>query len=996
MSNYAVTLAARANLSAPSNGVYNFGTGDFTLEAWVQPADAGTIISRKSTEGMAGNGGFLLVLKPDGSIKFATDNGTGFFEADSAATSVLDGQWHHVAAVRQGAVLAIYLDGSMVPSATRGNATPPLNVNSSMRLLIGATDQNQEPYNAYSGMIDEVRLWNVARSAAQLQQTMFTSLGEEAASLAALVGYYSFDFCLGIDYSATHNNLSSNGAVHYTTPGAPISVAPASLFALLYEGQYHTATKFGGASGQWNANADFYVTEEGYLVFHDHLIMKPVVLGNTVSWNAADGNPDSGSITFMLKSDSAYFWPDGLPTGDLFQGWLQSGSAGRVDFRGLAMAMPGPCAFMQSALNGLVLDAGQAMAGSALTLQALRGSMAQHFCLTQDGTIMHMVSQLVLDLQDGSINAGTAVLLMPRQAGRQSQKWTVSGDGHLVNTAAPTLVAQVASNNPAPGTALVLGTRVQPASASQVWLTLSNLQFVANVGSGLSLDTKNSTATPEVVEVVVSQKMNVGTDQQLWYFVQGFLVNSKNGQVASIAGNANAPGSKIVLQPMSATNRDHQLWRLQNGRFLNTASGLVMDIASSAAGADVITAASVGTSQTQVWAPYVTGPSRMLLTAPTEETKAVSRRSLSAATSDKLQISVKTSNDWFAGYDGEVQITLFNTQYTQSTFTLSNSSTHSDPFERGNIDVFEVDGASFFSTLTSVLIHKEQSFIDDWWKIDWIEVYDDSRKTTYTFDFHGKVVSEWANCDATNIVKPGTAPAQVGKYPGQPAPDWIDHTFVMVADSSFDTTYFDCAGGHDGAGKTTNIISNSAKLTDYVRMATGYDLSPAHPWQAAYGTNNVEGVGTCGIRASGWQYWQGQCHQMVNRLLYAGAPSLTLADVSPADRAPAAYGASVLMFGPYGADFDAWCRAANFPKLLTPQPDYVWDYVRKYLPWGLARDVLSLASTMRGQWANTPAAAPDGPVVKEFIKAAHAEGVTNDQLHQLVNLTITEIEHDEL
>ncbi len=217
----ALQLQNAAYMAAPWNVAYNFGTGNFTVEAWIKPAGAGTIISRKPTEGNPGNGGFLLVLKPDGSFKLATDSGVGFFEVDSQATSVFDHAWHYIAATRAGTNISLYLDGHQLPATPSGNASPPLDVNNSLRMVIGATDQNQEPYNHYTGLIGEVRVWSVARSQADLSSHMYTELtGNEA----GLVGYWKLDGN-GNDASSTRNNAAPVGSVSYVTPGPPLQGA---------------------------------------------------------------------------------------------------------------------------------------------------------------------------------------------------------------------------------------------------------------------------------------------------------------------------------------------------------------------------------------------------------------------------------------------------------------------------------------------------------------------------------------------------------------------------------------------------------------------------------------------------------------------------------------------------------------------------------------------------------------------------------------------------
>lgn len=214
---YSLTLDGMPSyLTAPSSNIYNFGTGDFTLQCWVKTSASGTVISRKDTQGGAGNGGFLLVIKPNGIIKLATDNGFGFYEINTVATSINDGNWHFLTGVRQSNNLTIYLDSNPVSSSVGNNISPPVNVNNNLSLFIGAVAQQQEPYNQFRGLLDEVRIWNIALSQSQIQSQMNAPLtGNEA----GLVGYYTFKSQNGADSSSRANNALPVGNVSYTSPG---------------------------------------------------------------------------------------------------------------------------------------------------------------------------------------------------------------------------------------------------------------------------------------------------------------------------------------------------------------------------------------------------------------------------------------------------------------------------------------------------------------------------------------------------------------------------------------------------------------------------------------------------------------------------------------------------------------------------------------------------------------------------------------------------------
>ena len=67
------------------------------------------------------------------------------------------------------------------------NKQPPLDVNNNIRLLIGEVDQRQQPHQHYQKLLSEVRLWNTARSLAQIFQSMHVKLREDKINL---VGYW--------------------------------------------------------------------------------------------------------------------------------------------------------------------------------------------------------------------------------------------------------------------------------------------------------------------------------------------------------------------------------------------------------------------------------------------------------------------------------------------------------------------------------------------------------------------------------------------------------------------------------------------------------------------------------------------------------------------------------------------------------------------------------------------------------------------------------------
>lgn len=207
---YALNLTGSSSsmVSMLSAGAYNVGTGDFTVEAWICPASGGgTVVSRKPTAGCSGNGGFLLVLKPDGSIKLATDDGFGFYEINTEKVSAIyDGKYHHVLGLRRNSELEIYVDFNKIKATPRTDIKGPytgLNINNGLRLAVGFTDQEQEPYRYFSGKIGEVRMWSKAKTYSDKndwKNTDYISSG--------LIGLWAFDRKAGDDYSTVNNPAS--------------------------------------------------------------------------------------------------------------------------------------------------------------------------------------------------------------------------------------------------------------------------------------------------------------------------------------------------------------------------------------------------------------------------------------------------------------------------------------------------------------------------------------------------------------------------------------------------------------------------------------------------------------------------------------------------------------------------------------------------------------------------------------------------------------------
>ncbi len=205
MSNYALTITS-GNVSMPNNSAYNVGTGAFTVLALIKPNGTGTIVSRKPTPGGANNGGWLLVVENNNVLKFATDDGWGYYQITGTATNLHDGYWHFIAAVRNtNGQLNMYVDGILLPTSVQTNRFTPLNVNNSLPLMIGGTAQIQEPCNQYNGLIMNVSILHNALTQAQVIAAM-----DNPVSAATTIGCWTLDNNY-TDSSPIRNNGHATG-----------------------------------------------------------------------------------------------------------------------------------------------------------------------------------------------------------------------------------------------------------------------------------------------------------------------------------------------------------------------------------------------------------------------------------------------------------------------------------------------------------------------------------------------------------------------------------------------------------------------------------------------------------------------------------------------------------------------------------------------------------------------------------------------------------------
>ncbi|WP_274475831.1 LamG-like jellyroll fold domain-containing protein [Mangrovimonas aestuarii] len=168
------------------------GNGTRTVEAWVKTEYTSSQRFILSMGQISLGAGARFSLKSTGSSspKFRIEIGGGGITGNTTLTS---GTWHHVAVVYDNAATnqyTLYVDGNPDASGSIGTAlNTPSGVNN-MHIGSNAADTPETQNHFFKGNIDEVRVWNVARTQAEIQASMNEEICE---STSGLVAYYKLN-----------------------------------------------------------------------------------------------------------------------------------------------------------------------------------------------------------------------------------------------------------------------------------------------------------------------------------------------------------------------------------------------------------------------------------------------------------------------------------------------------------------------------------------------------------------------------------------------------------------------------------------------------------------------------------------------------------------------------------------------------------------------------------------------------------------------------------
>lgn len=180
-------------------------TTAITVEAWINAAawrnniSDGSIIAKDVD---APNRGYVLRCGNNGSIEFMiSDNGS--WKSAASASVMLTNRWYHVAGVYDGNNVLLYINGELIARTPASSFSP-----SPTNLILG--DDPTWSGRTFNGTLDEVRIWNIARTPSEIVNNMTSSfVGNES----GLVSYYRMDEGLGSAQIIDATSYANNGTL---------------------------------------------------------------------------------------------------------------------------------------------------------------------------------------------------------------------------------------------------------------------------------------------------------------------------------------------------------------------------------------------------------------------------------------------------------------------------------------------------------------------------------------------------------------------------------------------------------------------------------------------------------------------------------------------------------------------------------------------------------------------------------------------------------------
>ncbi|HMJ45990.1 MAG TPA: LamG-like jellyroll fold domain-containing protein [Ferruginibacter sp.] len=224
-----------------------------------------------------------------GHAEITTSN--GFFRTPNICNSLLD-KTYHVAFVYNGSTLSFYRNGflmSQVPAS--GNL-----VQNNYITTIGDYAYPNPLGSNFIGLINEVRIWNIARTQAQIQSFKNLSLPTPSTQ-TGLLAYYTFDNLLNKQGNPLWNGtLSGAATINNINPSCTPATDSCSLVPVSCNTWLRTL-----AAGQSVTVGDLDITGNQITVEANFNRISPDLRGNLINEDIVSKHSDPNTVNYLLR-----------------------------------------------------------------------------------------------------------------------------------------------------------------------------------------------------------------------------------------------------------------------------------------------------------------------------------------------------------------------------------------------------------------------------------------------------------------------------------------------------------------------------------------------------------------------------------------------------------------------------------------------------------------------------------------------------------------------
>ncbi len=174
-----------------------YPTGDITIEAWIKPAQFGSLQEVIYGINPENNNTVQFRIEEDGRLLYGESPNWAYIVTPTSI--LLLNEWNHVAIVRDSGLGRLYINGILQVEGIVNEGVNPTIINLGGRVV--------QMDRFYSGFIADLRMWNIALSQTDLQENMNNFL---SGSEAGLIAYWRLNEGSGqtiTDFSGNGHNL---------------------------------------------------------------------------------------------------------------------------------------------------------------------------------------------------------------------------------------------------------------------------------------------------------------------------------------------------------------------------------------------------------------------------------------------------------------------------------------------------------------------------------------------------------------------------------------------------------------------------------------------------------------------------------------------------------------------------------------------------------------------------------------------------------------------